>query len=187
MARVHAAQADIFLRLKSGNLDECFALLLSRQADVALVYRVENVGQPISADYIETVKIGDDRLIPVFAAEKVAAFRGDFAEGMLRVIAYPPDVFFGEAIARCIYPAITSGRIVPVAETALTLAAQELALAGLGVAWLPQSLVSRMVTDGRLADLSEWLPTLGLDVTAVRLVTQRQPVQDAVWDVLTRM
>jgi LysR family transcriptional regulator, hypochlorite-specific transcription factor HypT len=177
VARIHAAHADVYLRLRSANLDECFALLLSRQADVALVYRVAGGVHPISADYIETVLIGMDDLIPVSKAVPVGE--------NLRVIAYPRDVFLGEVVATRIYPLMAGWQIIPVAETALTLAAQELAVAGLGVAWLPRSLVHDKLAEGRLTDLSDQLPTLALDVTAVRLATERQPVEDAVWAVLT--
>jgi LysR family transcriptional regulator, hypochlorite-specific transcription factor HypT len=185
VARIHAAHTDVYLRLRSANLDECFALLLSRQADVALVYRVAGGVHPISADYIETVLIGQDTLIPVFATAQLATYHQALAMGVLRVIAYPRDVFLGDAVERRIYPALQAKyRIQPVAETALTLAAQELAVAGLGVAWLPRSLAQDKLADGRLTDLSGDLPAMRLDVTAVRLTSERQPVADAVWAVL---
>jgi LysR family transcriptional regulator, hypochlorite-specific transcription factor HypT len=177
VARVHAAHTDVYLRLRSANLDECFALLLSRQADVALVYRVAGTAHPIGADYIETVQIGADDLIPVSVALPVG--------GALRVIAYPREVFLGEVVATRIYPFMAGWQIIPVAETALTLAAQELALAGLGVAWLPRSLVRDKLTDGRMTDLSDILPAVALDITAVRLIAQRTAVATAVWQELT--
>lgn len=175
VARIHAAHQDVYLRLRSANLDDCFGLLLSGQADIALVYRVPGTGHPISAGYIETVQIGTDDLIPVCAAAQMAT-------GNLRVIAYPRDVFLGEVVAQRIYPKLPPDcQIIAVAETALTLAAQELAVAGLGVAWLPRSLVQDKLADGRLTDVSNTLPALGLDVTAVRLIAQRTRIQAAVW------
>jgi LysR family transcriptional regulator, hypochlorite-specific transcription factor HypT len=177
VARIHAAHVDVYLRLRSANLDECFALLLSRQADIALVYRVAGTVHLISADYIETVQIGTDELIPVSAA-----LPGGVG---LRVIAYPREVFLGDVVATRIYPLIPDRQIIHVAETALTLAAQELALAGLGVAWLPRTLVQDKLVDGRLKDLSDSLPGLNLDVTAVRLIAQRSSVEALVWRELT--
>lgn len=182
VAKLHAVHADVYLRLRSANLDECFALLLSRQADIALVYRVAQTGHPISADYIESVQIGVDDLIPVCGAHQVRAVQADMEKGLLRVIAYPREVFLGEVVALRIYPMLPSGcRIVPVAETALTMAALELALAGLGVTWLPRSLVRGMLLDGRLASIADALPTLQLDVTAVRLIAQRTQFETAIW------
>jgi len=177
VARIHAAHADVYVRLRSANLDACFALLLSRQAAIALVYRVAGTAHPISADYIETLQIGTDDLIPVSAVGPLGA--------ILRVIAYPRDVFLGDVVATRIYPLMPDRQIIPVAETALTLAAQELALAGLGVAWLPRTLVQDKLANGRLLDLSDTLPRLALDVTAVRLIAQRTSVEASVWRELT--
>jgi LysR family transcriptional regulator, hypochlorite-specific transcription factor HypT len=184
--RIHHRHADLYLRLRSANLDECFALLLARQADVALVYRLPGDGHPLDADYIETQVIGADRLIPVCAAGQAMAVLADLAQGSLRVIAYPRDVFLGQVMDRRIHPALWDRcKITPVAETALTLAALELAIAGLGVAWLPRSLAQGRLAAGALADLSGDLPGLDLDVTAVRLTSQKSVAASAVWAILT--
>ncbi len=183
--RIHDRHAEIYLRLRSANADECFAMLLSRQADIALVYRLVGTEHPFAADYIESMAIGTDSLVPVFARAKLDDLRGTMGRGMLPVIAYPRDVFLGGIIERHVYPRVAEEyRIVPVAETALTLASQELALAGLGVAWLPKSLVSGKVAAERLADLSDILPAQGLEVTAVRLGIRRRPAEEAVWAIL---
>jgi LysR family transcriptional regulator, hypochlorite-specific transcription factor HypT len=186
VGRIHDRHAGLYLRLRSANLDECFALLLGRQADIALVYRVTGTDHPIDADYVETAVIGTDRLIPVFATQRIAALHAALAAGSLPVIAYPRDVFFGEVLERLVLPDLwQTCRIMPVAETALTLAAQELALAALGAAWLPRSLAQDHLTGGRLTDLSDLLPSVALDVTAVRLTTRRTGIEDAVWALLT--
>jgi LysR family transcriptional regulator, hypochlorite-specific transcription factor HypT len=185
VADIHAAHAGVYLRLRSANLDECFGLLLSGQAAVALVYRVAGSTHPINADYIETVQIGADRLIPTCATAQRTQVRTDVASGRLRVIAYPPDVFLGEVVAARVYPRLSPNcQIIAVAETALTLAVYELCAAGLGVAWLPRSLVAGRLADGSLTDLSGDLPDVSLDVTAVRLIAARQPIEDSIWSVL---
>ena len=60
-ARLH----DTYVRLRSANLDECFALLLSRQVDIAIVYRLPGEDHPISDRFVETATIGSDRLVRV--------------------------------------------------------------------------------------------------------------------------
>ena len=179
VARIHAAHANVYLRLRSANLDACFAMLLSRQADCALVYRVTGSQHTMRTDYLETSVIGADELVPVCAPAAIPMGKA------LRMIAYPRDVFLGEVIATRILPLLGEREIIPVAETALTLAAQELVLAGLGTAWLPRSLVQAALVNGRVVDLTHQLPTLALDVTAVRLMATRSPQENAVWRVLT--
>ena len=185
---IQITQPDIFMKLRSANLDECFALLLSRQADIAIVYRLPDQQHPISADYIETAIVGTDRLIPVYAASKTAQLNERFRKGDLPYIAYPSEVFLGQVMDRLVLPTLRRlSDPVPKAETALTLAAVELAAVGVAVAWVPLSLAATRLNAGTLIDLSATLPSVKLDVTAVRLLSTSGPVALAVWDHLVAL
>jgi LysR family transcriptional regulator, hypochlorite-specific transcription factor HypT len=179
---IHARNDDIYVRLRSANLDECFALLLSRQADLALVYRLPGQDHPMSADYIETATVGTDRLIPVFAAAIASRLNDSFAAGELPYIAYPGEVFLGQVMERLVLPTVRRMTDpIPKAETALALAALEMAAVGVAVAWVPASLAATRITEGKLVDLSATLPSVTLDVTAVRLLGAAGPVETAIW------
>ncbi len=176
---------DIHVRLRSANLDECFGLLLSGQADIALAYRLPAEDHPIATDYIETAVIGTDRLIPVIAAAKLADLRAGLAQGMLDYVGYPADVFLGQVMNRSILTQLTGLHRMGVrAETALTLAAVEMASVGVAVAWVPESLARDRIGRGDLADLSDVLPGCALEITAVRLRQISGAVQRVVWDCL---
>ena len=179
---IHASHADVHVRLRSANLDECFALLLSRQADIALVYRLPDEPHPIGASFVETAVIGTDQLLPVIASHEARALKRRLAAGELPYIAYPSEVFLGQALERFILPQVQSSiRVTPKAETALTLAALELAAVGVAVAWVPGSLARPRIANGTLADLSETLPTYRLEVTAVRLFGDARLIARSVW------
>ena len=176
-------RSDVFIRLRSANLADCFAQLLSRQADIAIVYRLPNEDHPIHGAYIESTTIGREKLVPVIAAhaaDRLSASR-DFTE--VPYIAYPPEVFLGQVMERKILPrmrdlAYPSAK----AETALTLAAIEMASTGIAVAWVPETLARDRIESGRLTNLTGVLPDCDLDVTAVRLVGRPGPVEIAVWE-----
>lgn len=179
---IHARHQGAHIRLRSANLDECFSLLLSRQVDIAIVYRLPGEDHPISQSFVETVEIGTDRLVPVFAASATADLNAQFAAGELPYISFPPEVFLGRVLDHVILPRLSHvTRAVPKSETALTLAALELAAVGVGVAWVPISLARRRIADGSLVDLSSGLPSCQLDVTSVRLFGNPWPVADSVW------
>ena len=167
-----AKNAAAFVRLRSANHDECFGLLLSRQADVGIVYRVPGTAHPVAAGYVETLVLGEDRLIPVRAA-------GASDEG-LSYVAYPREVFLGGVMEAMILPKL-GDLAVPKVETALTLAALEFAEEGVGVAWVPASLAASRIAEGRLTDLSGVLPEAALEITAVRLHGAAGPVAAALW------
>jgi DNA-binding transcriptional LysR family regulator len=186
VARVGRANPDIHVRLRSANLDECFALLLSGQADIALAYRLPDEEHPVATDFIETALIGTDRLVPVVAAARASDVLAGAVAGELAYVAYPDDVFLGQVMARTVLPRIGQiDRVSVRAETALTLAAVEMAAVGVAVAWVPRSLAEARVRRGELTDLSDALPGTDLAITAVRL---RQPVglvRALVWVCLT--
>jgi DNA-binding transcriptional LysR family regulator len=174
---------NTYVRLRSANLDDCFALLLSRQADIALVYRVPGEDQPISAAYIETITICADRLVPVFSRAALADLNDRFASGEVPYIAYPREVFLGQAMERLVLPKVRSvTRPIAAAETALTLAALEMAAVAVAVAWVPASLAQARIRSGELFDLSATLPDCALEVTAARLSGNSGAAEDQVWE-----
>jgi LysR family transcriptional regulator, hypochlorite-specific transcription factor HypT len=179
---IHARHEAAHVRLRSANLDECFSLLLSRQVDIAIVYRLPGEDHPISQTFVETIVIGTDRLVPVAASTAAAELTRQIVAGELPYISFPPDVFLGHVLDHVILNRMHHlARPIPKAETALTLAALELAMVGVGVAWVPFSLARNRIDDGSLVDLSADLPSCQLEVTSVRLFGNPWPVADAVW------
>jgi LysR family transcriptional regulator, hypochlorite-specific transcription factor HypT len=173
----------IYARLRSANFDECVGLLLSRQADVAIVYRISDEKNEVGTDFLETLTIGTDRLIPVFntALPKFQAGQG----GEIPYINYPSDVFLGQVMERKILPFLNrSLQPVPKVETALTLAAVELAAIGMGVAWVPDSLARDRLATGELVDLSDGFPVCDLQVVAMRVQGTLNLAEGIFWAML---
>lgn len=173
---------QVYVRLRSANQDECFGMMLSRQADLAFVYRPQGEKHLIEADFIETLVMGQDRLIPVYSAEDAPRLNERFQAGEVPFITYPRDQFLGQVLEKYVLPSLRRmARASPKVETALTLAALELALVGVGVAWVPSSLAQGDIDDGRLVDLSRTLPIANLDVTAVRVAGSANPSSALMW------
>ncbi|WP_333814162.1 LysR family transcriptional regulator [Tabrizicola sp.] len=172
---------DVYVRLRSANLDECFALLLSRNADLAIVYGLED-SDPFAGDFLETIDLWPDQLVPVLRSDLAReVMAGTVSE--LPFVAYPDDVFFGTIMAERVLPAL-AGRAVaqPKAETALTIAALELAAAGVATAWVPLTLARLALSQGRITDLSPVLPSCPLSIRAVRLKGARSPAEEVIWN-----
>ncbi|HLQ18644.1 MAG TPA: LysR family transcriptional regulator [Tabrizicola sp.] len=173
---------EVYVRLRSANLDDCYALLLSRNADLAIVYSVPGVDQ-FESDYLEVVKLWSDRLVPVLRPDLAKAFVAGGAVKELPYVAYPREVFFGAVMSDRVLPALGPGTsAVPRAETALTLAALEMAAAGVAAAWVPASLALPEIARGRLEDLTDVLPSCLLSVRAVRLKGTHDAAENVVWD-----
>ena len=180
--------AGVHVRLRSGNLDDCFGLLLSRQADVAIVYHLPDAPDATHEDFLQSINVGADRLIPVSDRQLADGLCQPSAAVEVPFVNYPTDVFFGEVMITKIIPALPPAmQVISKAETALTLAALELAAGGVAVAWVPQSVARPHLQSGRLVDLSAMLPSCALLIKAVRLASKPGPAEKALWMQLGKM
>lgn len=182
--RMHDHRAEVYTKLRSANLDECIRLLLSRQADIALLFRLPDEVGELAADFIETQVVDQDRLIPCASPDVAKSAHGTGLVS-LPLIAYPADVQFGRIFVGQIAPQIEPRFLfAPTVETALSLAVVELAAAGAGVAWLPRTLAERCIGDGRLVDLGDILPGADVAIVAARLTGRSSPAEHLVWSFL---
>lgn len=176
-----AASQDIGIRLRSGNRDECYTQLLTRHSDIMLFYATAKQPLTIEPGFVELHVMGADSLIPVLAASRLDALEADIAQGELPVVAYPDEVFFGRVLRDDIKPRLAGMTLRPIAETALTLAALQLAAAGAAVAWVPETLARAQIVSGELVDLTPRWGGQSLQLMAARLKAAQTPVSDKVW------
>ena len=182
------SESDVTIRLRSANRDECFALLVTRQADLVLTYRHLGEPLPVQESFVELCELPEEDMVPVCATEMLEDLNEQYLRGELPLIAYPPDVFLGEVMSRDILPVLRSKVFLRTkVETALTLAALQLALAGVGIAWVPQSLAAEEIQSGRLTLLTDVCGKATLATTAVRLAGPKSDAEESVWQIVEGM
>lgn len=187
IVKLASGHGKAHVRLRSANLDECEALLLTGQADFSITYSLASDSSGHRAAMTEHAFMAEERLIPVHDAQTSKRMLWRFHMGDLDLVAYPSDVFLGMAIERHIFPRIERQcRLNIVAETALTLAAMQMAKTGVGVAWVPQALADADLVDGRLTDLSEQFGSLDMQIVARRRAGDAAELQSRIWDELSR-
>jgi len=173
---------DVSVRLRSANRDECMAMLMAKQADLLINYQSGAEAAADAGEFLERVQLGTERFIPVFAAERLGLLNDSYARGELPIIAYPSDVFLGRIFNDEVLPRIPREEFVRrKVETALTLAALQFALNGVGVAWIPESVAQDAILSGQLSDLSEVLPSAILSVAGIRLVGAHTAAEELLW------
>ncbi|WP_224823830.1 LysR family transcriptional regulator [Cognatishimia sp. MH4019] len=157
------------VRLRSANLDACYGMLISREADLTIAYRTARDRAPGREGFFETLDLGSDSLIPVCAPNLPM-------RGVLPVIAYPADAYLGTLTERD----ITLNRpFEKRAETALTTSVLELAKAGVGVGWVPHTLAAAGLKAGDLVQPE--LPSVQLSIVAVRLAGPHARAENRAW------
>lgn len=176
---------DVSVRLRSANRDECLALLMTKQADLVLNYQSMTEAGADPGDLLERAELGYDRFVPVFSRSRLDALNDAFARGELPIVAYPNDAFLGRVFNEELATRMTHiGFVRRKVETALTLAALQFAINGVGVAWVPKSLAFEHVRDGALADLSTSLPATTLSIVAMRLSGRHTETDERLWAVV---
>ncbi len=173
---------DVTVRLRSANREDCLALLMTRQADMMIVYQTEAEAAGGPGEFLQRAELGCDRLVPVFAAFARARLQEFLDQGELPIVAYPRDAFLGRVLLEDLQPRIAAGyRVRARVETALTMASLECARKGIGVAWVPENIARPALADGTLTELGHMLPTTSLRIAALRLNLSHGQMENRLW------
>ena len=178
-----SAKNNLSTLLKSANRDECYALLMTKQVDLILIHH-SNADESLDHQgFFQKYELAQERLIPVCLTSEHNAIKSHMIEGRLPVIAYPSDSYLGQVIEREVFFQLRAQLTIDrVAETSLTLAILPMTLAGVGVGWLPDSLVAADLASGQLTHLRDALPDCELSVMAIRLHDSRSIFKSEVWE-----
>lgn len=171
------------VRVRSGNRDECLLQLISGVADMVVTYDHPEDARDLERSGLIERRIGRETLVPVCLPALAETL-----EDELPVIGYPSDVFLGELVERRLWAGLPQGRTINRrAETALTLAAYHYALNGIGIAWLPLSLVAADLEAERLLKPDMAGPDYALDIRLIRLSDEARSGTLQAWDALIGM
>lgn len=161
-------------RLRIGNKPDCVTRFLSGEADFLLCYEMHDIGTALPAETTTTVELGHEALMPV--AHPALADTLDFTGvtgGPIPLVAHPRDSFMGQVLEQeCLRDLVMRCNVEVVCESAYSAGLKQLVLAGLGMAWLPRSLVAEDIHGGQLRALDDVLKAPRLRIV---LHGQRKP------------
>lgn len=153
---------ELSFRLRSGNRNEVVSWLLRGDASVLICYEAPS-STPLPFDSsIFRDQWGCDQLIPVIGSDMRFC---EINSETLPAIVYPAGSYFGELLSRegCQFPTPDRSLNI-VCETAFSAGIKDLVLRGLGVAWLPKSMVCQEVESSEMIDLSDQLGSVRLNI-----------------------
>jgi len=186
LSRSILAKTDnLSLRVRSGNRDECLWLFTTRQAHIIMAYEIAE--QPLidSLHHIDKAVIWSEQMIPVATPYFLDKRVQELDDDRIPVITYPESVFMGRFNSESFTTSLqTTKNFVRAAETSFTLAAKEMALAHLGIAWLPESLVADDLIHNRLSNLSLKYPAYPISLVALHFKPFSSPEEEEVWNIL---
>ncbi|MCV6598659.1 MAG: LysR family transcriptional regulator [Mangrovicoccus sp.] len=164
--RAKTAFPGVRFRLRAGNLSDCVTLFLRGDTSMLLCYEAQNSAPlPFGPDLLRG-RWGHDYLIPVIGGVLRYSVRDNRSiPDDTPAIIYPESSYFGEVLRR---NARRFGTLEhcrnPVCETAFSSGIREMALKGLGVGWVPFSMVHQELESGELISLVHQFGQEPLDV-----------------------
>jgi DNA-binding transcriptional LysR family regulator len=185
IAEFEARIPNLRVRVYSDNLRTCCQLLSDGTCDFLLYYRHKDVAPVLDETQFARKDIGEDRFLPVAATRPAAESGWDLSRrdaSDIPYLGYDPSSFLGTVVDQTI-----GNRKPPLSlryMDALTEAIKRRALAGSGLAWLPESAVANEIARGELvlAGGPEWHATLKL--TLFSSLDRLDKTGQTLWDAL---
>lgn len=151
-------------RVVPANYEECESLFYS-EADLLLCYQTQQRHFDFSHKTVRKLELGHDRLVPV-ASTSLAEQLGELSPGVaIPLLMYQQGGFMAETLAAfCLPEMIREFRVESICESAFSASLKGMALAGMGVAWLPGDIIQQEITDGSLVSYGALLGEVELDI-----------------------
>jgi len=173
---------DASYRIQTANNDECERLFL-KEAQFMLVYESSNSDFVFAEGIASQLSLACDYLIPVAAPEVYQQLFGKLDKTSIPLLTFPQGGFMSDALmVSCLPAAMQAYTINVICETAFSVSLKEMVLAGMGVAWLPKSLIQQELVAGRVLSLEAALGTCELPVS---LYYRRDSGADEILGLLT--
>ena len=170
-------------RVVPANYEECEALFYN-EADLLLCYQTSQRHFDFSHKNVHKLDLGRDRLIPV-ASARLAAQLGELRPGMtIPLLLYQQGGFLAEALSGSRLPElIRDYRVESICESAFSASLREMALADMGIAWLPGDIIRQSVADNTLVSYGALLGEVELDIV---LYYRADPVAVKIGEAIAR-
>ena len=184
LARLRSVLRHHQVELHTRSMTEIASIFERGEVDLLVCYEHHALSNKLSGQRFAHLTLASDRLLPVARAD--AAGRVRHALGSPQWIGYAPSLSLGRLLAD--HLSDTHGTALPPPSIVCDSpdAMLELALKGLGVAWLPHSLATASIRQGLLKPLGGRGDQVHYEVRLYRLRARQSPLVEQVWAATNR-
>lgn len=191
----HTVVADWMLRMRpvwrrhrielhTGAMAEVGAAFERGEVDLLVCYEHPALSVGLSGQRFRHVNLAADRLLPLSRVDASGRVRHEL--GSERWIAYARTLALGRLVGDHIARVRGDGQPPPQIVCDSADAVLELAIKGLGMAWLPQSLAAQAIRGGLLKPLGGKGDQVHFEVRMYRPRARQSPLVEAVWEATER-
>lgn len=174
----------ILSRLRADNLPNCVSDLMRCEVDFVLSYESRHARGVDTSPAIRSLQIGADRLVPVCKPDGAGAPQFSIdgqSTAPIPYLQFGPSAPIGWHVEPILRERELLPRLTTIYENSMAGALRIRARDGLGVAWLPLSLVHQDIDSGLLtmAGVDDW--AIDVEIRLHRLERNVNPVVRAIW------
>ena len=162
--------------IQTASLESAAVQLRANRADFMVAYKHPLFDLKIDTTLIESMRLAKDRLVPVLANNRSIPKKGP-----MPWIAFHPQLALARLLQDQLPHLIELPQLQAVARCDSPDVAQSLALRGLGVAWLPWSLVARDCEMGLLQNLGAGCWNIPFEVSIYRNKLKLSSAAESLW------
>lgn len=189
MNGLQARYGEIRSRILPANVHDSILSLVEGGCDLLLCYHHAELPIELDPTRYTCVSLGSEVIMPVSVPNRngQAAFSlpGSKADPT-PTLAYTSTSFFGRVVDRIVSRASHKSYLAHVYETDMAELHKRMALAGGGLAWLPESCVVRELAEGKLVRAGRETWSMNLDIRLYRSANNKKPVLEKLWEALSR-
>ena len=178
----------ILSRLRADDLPNCLQDLMAGAVDFVIAYESRQVSASSGSRELDGIRIGHDALIPVSkrAGEGHPLFDLDRKDVTIPYLRFGPTAPIGQHIEPLLAANRLKSRLQVVYENSMAGALRIRVHEGIGIAWLPKSLVSPDIDAGHVVQVGGAKWEVALDIKLFRNRQHRNAMSDQIWDFLER-
>lgn len=175
------------IRIYSANQDICFQLLMTEQVSAMLAYEKADLPLQAPLDLVDKTIITNDQLVPVCSPEFKLKLDGLIKNNeTIPLISYPSDIFLGRVMSNDVV-ARSSYQFSQKFLAGMSSVLLNAAIVGLGVAWVPASVIRDEVKNDSLIIINEkGFPKIDLIVSMLQLRRKNSNKMNAFWPELSK-
>jgi len=178
---------DTLIRLDTVDYHDAVVAFLAGNSDFLLCYASSDLSEQLQRDDIESLSVGFDELIPVSLANSdgspLHAVKDNSA---LILLSHPAQSFFGQLIASQSFSQLPRSVSLDYRyQSSLSEGLKALLLKGLGIAFLPRSIIEDEIKQGKVVQLTDTLPSMPLEIKLLHLKDSESVTANKLWKQLT--
>ncbi|WP_421091209.1 LysR family transcriptional regulator [Pseudochrobactrum sp. MP213Fo] len=189
LKEISDASSPIFSRLRpdSGSVEGNVNALVDGDCDFLLTYVYPSVPLLLNSADFDYKVVGYEQIVPISApdAEGNPLHMVGRDDRSFDYIGYEKSSFFGHLLAELFARKMPEHRLVH--EASMSVGLKGMAMAGWGVAWVPQSLIAEELASGQLVHGADPSWNIQVEIRLYRSKTNKRAVIERLWKKLDDM